>query len=139
MSPIIRRRSILLAALSILLLVLSSCGAPGPVTVTMSEYAFKLSQPNAKSGKVTFRIVNSGSIVHEMVVVQTDLAADKLPKGADGDVDEEKLTAMGEQGDIDAGKSVDLTLDLPAGRYMLICNLPGHFQQGMYTDFTVTS
>ena len=139
MSPIIRRRSILLAGLSILLLVLSSCGAPGPVTATMTEYAFKLSQPTAKSGKVTFRIVNSGSIVHEMVVVQTDLAADKLPKAADGSVDEEKVTSMGEQGDIDAGKSVDLTLDLPAGRYMLICNLPGHFQQGMYTDFTVTS
>ena len=108
MSPIIRRRSLLLAALSIVLLVLSSCGAPGPLTVTMTEYAFKLSQPSAKSGKVTFRIVNTGSIVHEMVVVQTDVAADKLPKGADGDVDEDKVTAIGEQGDIDAGKSVDL-------------------------------
>lgn len=30
------------------------------------------------------------------------------------------------------------TLDLPAGRYELICNLPGHYAAGMYTELTVS-
>ncbi len=127
----------LIAVFSVLALVISSCGAPGPVTMTMTEYAFKLSATSAKSGNVTFRIVNSGAIVHEAVVIQTDLAADKLPMNADGDVDEEKLTSMGEQGDIEAGKTVDLTLNLNPGRYLIICNLAGHFKNGMYTEFVV--
>ena len=76
-----------MAALSLVMLFLASCGAPRAVTTTMTDYTFKLSQSTAKTGNVTFRIVNNGSIVHEAVVIQTDLAADKLPKGADGDID----------------------------------------------------
>ncbi len=30
-----------------------------------------------------------------------------------------------------------LTLTLKPGRYLLIDNLPGHFQRGMYARFTV--
>jgi uncharacterized cupredoxin-like copper-binding protein len=134
-----RSRSLFVAVFSVLALLISSCGAPGPVTTTMTEYSFKLSATNAKSGDVTFRIVNSGGIVHEAVVVQTDLAVDKLPMNADGDVDEDKLTSLGEQGDIEAGKTVDLTLNLHPGHYLIICNLPGHFKKGMYTEFVANT
>ncbi|MDZ4718281.1 MAG: sulfocyanin-like copper-binding protein [Roseiflexaceae bacterium] len=138
MSYLFGRRNMIVGALGVALLALSSCGTPGPITTTLTDYAFKLSQPSAKNGKVTFRMTNSGSVTHEFVVVQTDLAADKLPMNADGNVDEEKLTSMGEQGDIETGKTLDLTLDLHPGRYLIICNLPGHFQKGMYTEFTAT-
>ena len=36
------------------------------------------------------------------------------------------------------GQGADLALKLPAGHYMLICNLPGHYKVGMHTAFTVT-
>jgi uncharacterized cupredoxin-like copper-binding protein len=97
-----------------------------------------VNQTTTKSGKVSFKITNTGSVVHEFVIVQTDLAADKLPTTPDGDVDEEKLESPGEQGDLDVGKSADLTVDLKPGRYLLICNLPNHYKLGMHTEFTVT-
>lgn len=31
-----------------------------------------------------------------------------------------------------------VTLDLQPGRYELLCNLPGHYRAGMYTELTVT-
>ena len=71
------------------------------------------------------------------MIIKTDMSADRLPIGTDGNVDEEKLTSPGEKGDIAAGQTTDLTLTLPAGHYMLLCNLPGHFKTGMHTTFTV--
>ena len=32
----------------------------------------------------------------------------------------------------------ELTVNLEAGAYALICNLPGHYAEGMVTEFTVT-
>jgi uncharacterized cupredoxin-like copper-binding protein len=31
-----------------------------------------------------------------------------------------------------------LTLNLKKGRYVLICNIPGHYKSGMHADFTVS-
>ena len=31
-----------------------------------------------------------------------------------------------------------LTLTLEEGQYVIICNLPGHYEQGMYTGLKVT-
>ena len=33
------------------------------------------------------------------------------------------------------GKSASATFDLAPGKYALICNRPGHYQEGMYTAF----
>ncbi|MGX7876784.1 sulfocyanin-like copper-binding protein [Mesorhizobium sp. ORM6] len=30
-----------------------------------------------------------------------------------------------------------MTVDLKAGKYLLICNVPGHYGAGMWTEFTV--
>ena len=138
MLDMIRRYSRRLGLFSAAVLLLSSCGAPGPITATLKDFSFQLSSNTAKAGNVTFKITNSGTVKHEFVVEQTDLTPDKLPMTADGSVDEEKLTSMGEQGDIEVGNTVDLTLVMHPGHYVIICNLPTHFQQGMYTEFTVT-
>lgn len=36
------------------------------------------------------------------------------------------------------GASGWVTLTLPPGRYELVCNLPGHYAAGMYTQLVVT-
>ncbi len=36
-----------------------------------------------------------------------------------------------------ARQTKKLTLDLKPGHYAIICNLPGHYLGGMYTDLTV--
>jgi uncharacterized cupredoxin-like copper-binding protein len=35
------------------------------------------------------------------------------------------------------GASGWVTVTLPPGRYELVCNLPGHYAAGMYTQLTV--
>lgn len=125
----------------LILLLLTACGAPSGETVTLTDTSIQLSPVTATTASdITFHIKNtSASETHEFVVIQTVLPADQLLPGADNRLDEEKLTSMGEKGDILFGQSADLVLKLPVGHYLLICNLPGHYQAGMHTAFTVTS
>jgi uncharacterized cupredoxin-like copper-binding protein len=136
----LRNRGILVGIVVGLLALplLTACGAPGPVAAGLSDTGITLSTNVVKAGDVTFNIKNtSAAETHEFVVIQTDLSADQLIPGADNKLDEEKLTSMGEKGDILLGQGADLALKLPAGHYLLICNLPGHFQAGMHADFIV--
>jgi uncharacterized cupredoxin-like copper-binding protein len=129
---------ILIAAALLIVPLLSACGRQGPITADLTDNKINLSTATASAGDVTFKIKNdSASEVHELVVLRTDMPADKLTLGADGAVDEEKFDSAGEQGDIDADKSADLTLKLSPGHYALICNQPGHYAAGMHLDFTV--
>jgi uncharacterized cupredoxin-like copper-binding protein len=129
-----------LAAVSLLaLLLLTGCGGPGGVTANLTDTSIQVAPNTVTSGDITFHIKNtSATAMHEFVIVQTDLSPEQLPMDADGNVAEDKLSSPGEKGDIAAGQSADLTLNLPAGHYMLICNLPQHFKEGMHTSFTVT-
>jgi uncharacterized cupredoxin-like copper-binding protein len=67
-----------------------------------------------------------------MVVIRTGKGAANL--GTDGEADE---TGAVDEITVDAGQSGDLTVDLPAAAYALVCNLAGHYQAGMYADFSV--
>ena len=44
-----------------------------------------------------------------------------------------------EQSELGSGKSAGATFDLSPGKYVFICNLGGHYQNGMYAGFTVNS
>ena len=89
------------------------------------------------AGTVTFTVTNEGVKKHEFVVLQTDANPDKLTVEGD-EVVEDDYDSPGEIGDLPAGATDTLTLDLPAGNYVLICNLKGHYRMGMYAPFTVT-
>jgi uncharacterized cupredoxin-like copper-binding protein len=46
--------------------------------------------------------------------------------------------AKGEISSIAPGATRKLTVkNLVAGHYVMVCALPGHYQSGMYADFTV--
>ncbi len=93
----------------------------------------------AKAGVVTFKVTNnSKDTIHEMIVMQLDKAGDPLPYiAAENRVDEDKSGDKGEVSELDPGKSGALTVDLQPGKYLLICNVPGHYASGMWTEFTV--
>lgn len=99
-----------------------------------------LDKTSVSSGDVTFKIKNNGPSQHEFVVDRTDLQADNLPYDeTDAKVveDSPQLTNIDEKEAIDAGDSETLTVNLPPGHYVLFCNIPAHYQQGMRIDFTV--
>jgi hypothetical protein len=76
-----------------------------------------------------------------MLIFQTELAADRLPLGRDGRVDEnaDGVLKVFDSGDnIAVGTIKTFHIALAAGRYVMICNLPGHYLAGMHTAFTVT-
>ena len=105
------------------------------IGVKASEMKFALTADKAAAGKVTFNAENVGAVGHEMVVIKTDTAAADLPvnggevseKGSIGEIGPDELTV---------GAKVTKSFDMPAGHYALICALPGHYQAGMYADFT---
>jgi uncharacterized cupredoxin-like copper-binding protein len=116
-------------------------GGGTSVTAKLTEFKIELGAASAPGGPVTFELTNSGTVVHEFVVFKTDLAADKLPLAADGaTVDEEgagaSLTLVDEVEDIAVGATASLAVDLPAGHYVAICNVPAHYTSGMRTEFT---
>ena len=49
-----------------------------------------------------------------------------------------KAKELGETEHMKPGNVKVLELTLPAGNYLLVCNLPGHYAAGMVAPFTVT-
>ena len=111
------------------------------VEVTLGEDKGKLFvRPGVASvaaGTVTFAAKNQGTMPHELVVLRTDLDPGKLPQG-DGGMAKE-VGRVGEVPQMAPGSATQyLTLDLKPGKYVLLCNVPGHYGLGQYAAFTVT-
>ncbi len=106
-----------------------------------------LDRTSVPTGTVSLVLANAGFRTHELVVLPLadGQRAGARAVGADGTVDETgSLGEASRSGGADSGDGVDpgtagwTTLDLPAGRYELICNLPGHYAAGMYAELTVS-
>lgn len=106
------------------------------VAVGLKEFAIDLDRKDAPAGAATFKTTNKGTTPHELVVIKTDLAADRLAV-KDRSVDASGLTVLGAITELASARSASQTFELTAGKYVLICNLPAHYQAGMRTAFTV--
>src|SRR3954451_16458022 len=114
------------------------------VTVDMTNQkdgaqVMRLDRAEVPAGKVSFKVKNtSPDLVHEFLVVPTELTPDRLPMAKDGSrIDEKKLKGVKELGDLKPGENGTLTLDLKPGHYVVFCNEPGHFKGGMHAELTV--
>ncbi len=107
------------------------------VEVSFAEFSVTVATPSAGAGGVTFRVANDGAIAHELVIIRSDAAPDGLSQAA-GVADESQLDVVGRIDQWPGGGDVrEATFNLTAGKYLLICNLPGHYQLGMTAAFTV--
>src|SRR5579859_1502957 len=121
------------------LAILAACGPGNAVDVQYHGYSLAPSRSAITTGAITFNLNNQdGQVLHEFVVVQTDLPADRLPLGADSRVDESQLKIVARSNKVDVGQAGTLSASLPPGHYVLMCNIVGHYQLGMHTDFVVT-
>jgi uncharacterized cupredoxin-like copper-binding protein len=74
-----------------------------------------------------------------MIVMQLQDPKKPLPfVDKENRVDEDKAGDKGEVSELDPGKAGSLTIPLKPGKYLLICNVPGHYAAGMWTEFEVT-
>jgi len=112
--------------------------ASGTVNVTMKEFSVAAQPASTASGQIAFSLKNDGAVVHELVVIRTEADAAKLPQSG-GKVDEANagLEVKSKVPNVAGGASGQASAGLPAGKYVLICNVPGHYQAGMRTAFTV--
>lgn len=109
----------------------------GPVAVTLNDIAIKLDRSSAPAGSVTFSIKNAGSVIHQLVVIKTDIPQNQIP------VDPKQPAMVTEPGFImqtpiiNPGGTATLTMTLGSGKYVLMCNQPAHYLIGMHIGFTI--
>lgn len=132
------RKAVLLAVTFTVGVGVASAGAASAATPTvkvkLTEFKVLPSTKTVKAGKVSFSIKNAGTITHEFVVVKTNRAPGSLA-GPGGKANERGR--VGKVADLVKGESGKLTLSLKAGKYVLLCNIPGHYPAGQYIGFKV--
>jgi uncharacterized cupredoxin-like copper-binding protein len=101
-----------------------------------SEHAFTINATSTKAGPVSFTFVNDAKAEHEMIILKTDAPLGSLEVGKDFRVSED--ASVGEISETPAGTTVTQSFDLEPGSYILLCNIPLHYGQGMRLAFTVT-
>jgi uncharacterized cupredoxin-like copper-binding protein len=135
--PHIFPTSLALLALAALAASGATAGTPTrTVNVKLIDYRVSVSVRSAAAGRVTFVVHNADGVPHNLVVLRTGIAPRSLPvTGEHG-----RAREIGRQGTtavLRDEQTVRLTLTLRAGRYLLICNVPGHYQRGMVVPFRV--
>ena len=111
-----------------------------PVDVLLKDFEVHENAAVVPAGTVSFRIRNQGPTSHEFIVVRTSRAPDKLPLQKDGLTVNERadgIDLIDEAEGLDIDDRQTLVLDLPAGQYVMYCNLEGHYLGGMYAALTV--
>ncbi len=100
---------------------LDECPTPGATTaevvnVEMVDIAFNPTTLTIPANTdVTFHFVNNGASVHNFKIDDPEVFS----------------------GDLNAGQSADVTVNLPPGTYKYYCTIPGHEQAGMVGELTV--
>lgn len=113
------------------------------IGVTLQEWSITPTATKVPAGAITFSVSNAGTTPHEFVVLSTDTLAADFPitsfEGEANRINEDKVGKnVGETGDLEPDGAKSITIDLKPGHYAFVCNLPGHYGQGMHVDFTVT-
>ncbi len=109
-----------------------------PVSVTLADDAVILAPSSVPAGSVTFDTENvSTGVVHEIEVFAGATEGTSLTV-ANAVADVTGLRLVDEVEDVVPGGRASLTLDLEAGTYLIICNLPEHYANGMSAFLTVT-
>jgi len=95
-------------------------GSTQEVKAALNEWSVSLNTAEANAGKVKFVATNEGQFGHNLVVLDS---------------------SGSEVGEIPVFKKdespKEMELDLKAGTYKVVCDVTGHTEKGMTTDFTV--
>jgi uncharacterized cupredoxin-like copper-binding protein len=116
------------------------------VTVHAREFAF-IAPASIAAGTTTFRLVNDGKEVHQISILQLAKGKTLADYAAAMKANKPAPWAVGVGGPNAAapGQTIDATLTLDAGNYILVCWVPSpgapvpHMAKGMIQPLTVTA
>ena len=101
------------------------------ISVALVEWKLLPEQVTARAGRVTFVVRNDGTMDHEFVVLRSDRHHHSLVVKKGRAVETGRL---GEIPLIPKGTTKQITLKVPRGKYVLLCNMLGHYQAGQYAS-----
>lgn len=143
----------MLVAVCMTVVGLAACGAdpssqPGidaddkesnKVVGQVFEWGVEVSANKAKPGDVIFAMANYGTVQHEFLVVKTTFEPGAIPLGVDNRIDEGRdgIEVVDEIKEWPVNEAKVLAVNLTPGTYELLCNIAGHYANGMHHAFTV--
>jgi len=98
----------------------AATGAGSSVDLTATDFKFDPSDPNVKSGEVSFNMKNDGQVTHSLEI-------EDVTPGHDQEL----------EGDVSPGQSGTLKVNLAPGKYEFYCPIANHKQMGMEGEITV--
>jgi len=131
----------LAAAIGIGIAIWSQIPTQGAIAAKESEWKIVISANAHTAGDVTFHLDNRGTVPHEFLVVATDKSGTMLLDSVDATtnrIDEETLDVVDEQPEYEPGTTATLTVTLPKGHYVVMCNIEGHYKNGMFADLIIS-
>ncbi|HWQ23842.1 MAG TPA: hypothetical protein VNK94_07035 [Gaiellaceae bacterium] len=111
-----------------------SAGTTSLVSLTLREWELTPATVTARAGRVSFVVRNAGTMTHELVVLRSDRHHHNLPVKGGKAVETGRVARIPA---IPVGASKRLTLRMAPGRYVLLCNILGHYQAGQYAALRV--
>ncbi len=107
--------------------------------MAQTKMGIAINPKTATTGAVRFDVTNLASdLVHEVQVARINDEGQMLPYDQSRNkVDLEGLQTLGAVSEIMPNKSASLILDLAPGKYLLFCNVAGHYMAGMWTVIDV--
>lgn len=144
MSRIPWSRTAFIAAIALAAVTATACegssgGDGSTVDVAMNDFELTVAPESVAAGEVTFSATNAGPSTHEFEIFSGADEVDVTALPVEDDVaNTEGLTLLDEVEDVTPGATADLPVTLEPGTYAIVCNLPAHYEQGMYTTLSVT-
>ena len=137
------RAALVLGALCPGAALLAGCGGSalesGARVVNIGEKDFRITAPRRiAAGDVVLRVANKGPDSHELLVIRAD---GELPLRTDNVTMDEESLEKDEAGVLEPGAAHDVRLlkvHLTPGRYVLLCNMQGHYLGGMHAVIEVS-
>ncbi len=110
------------------------------ISVSETDNSILMGRATALAGTLLFHVVNDGPSQHDFTVIKTDLPPNNLPvQNQQVNVNVSGVQLIAQTGPIPANTAGSLVVTLLPGQYVLLSNLPGDYQAGIWAGFTVTA
>lgn len=118
--------------------------------ITLEDGDVRLDRDRVFAGSTFLDAFNEGTTEHELLLIRTDTPSDELPRGIAAvsldlagelavGADHEVHDHDGEEEDRgpEPGNALRVRTKLEPGRYVVLCNIPGHYAAGEHAELEV--